>query len=263
MRLVTGFTRAKGAEPNLDRWVVTDDRAAVIDGVSPRGSDLVAATAATVALVDDLARSIETAGAGGDPMAMVERLTEVTAAHQGPERPAAAAVVFCRAAMQAVVVGDGWVGVDGDARFYDHRYESVVTEARRAITQAALAAGRSVAELRRDDPGRRAVQDLLVAEAALRNVDGDGPYFYSCLDGRPVPRRLVAVVDVPPGARHLCLATDGYPVLAETWEETERALVADLEADPLRIGRHAGPKALAPGAETFDDRTFVLVELEP
>jgi hypothetical protein len=261
MRLVTGFSRAKGTGPNLDRWVVTDGWAAVFDGVTPRGSDLDAAAAATVALVDDLVGTVQVAAADLDPMMMVERLTEVTGAHQGDRRPAAGAVVFSLAARQAVVVGDGWVGVDGEARFYDHRFESVVSEARRAVTQAALASGRSVDELRRDDPGRRAVHDLLVAEAALRNVDADGPYFCSCLDGRPVPRRHLTVVDVPVGARTLRLASDGYPVLAETWEESERALFADLEADPLRIGRHVGTKAVAPGADTFDDRTFVLLEL--
>ncbi|CAI9404837.1 hypothetical protein [Nocardioides sp. T2.26MG-1] len=261
MRLVTGFSRGNGRGPNLDRWVVTDGWAAVFDGVTPRGTDLDVTTAATVALVDDLVRAVEAAAADLEPLAMVERLTETTAAHQGAQRPSAAAVVFSLTARRVVVVGDGWVGVDGAARFYDHRFESVVTEARRAVTQAALAAGRSVDELRRDDPGRRAVHDLLVGEAELRNVDADGPYFYSCLDGRPVPRRHLAVVDVPAGARSLCLASDGYPVLAETWQESERALFADIEADPLRIGRHAGTKALAPGAETFDDRTFLLLEL--
>lgn len=260
MRLVTGFSRAKGNEPNLDRWVVTDGWAAIFDGVTPRGSDLAAATA-TVALVDDLVRAVEEAPADVEPMAMVERLTGVTAAHQDDQRPSAAAVVFSLAARRVVVIGDGWVGIDGASRFYDHRFEAVVSEARRAITQAALASGRSVDELRRDDPGRRAVHELLVGEAALHNVDADGPYFYSCLDGRPVPRRLLAVVEVPDDARILCLASDGYPVLAGTWEESERALFADLEADPLRIGRHAGPKAVAPGAETFDDRTFLLLEL--
>ncbi len=261
MRLVTGFSHGKGAGPNLDRWVVTDGWAAVFDGVTPRGSDLDAATAATEALVDDLVGTVEAVAADLEPMAMVERLTEVTCAHQGDQRPAAAAVVFSLVANRVVVIGDGWVGVDGGARFYDHRFEAVVSEARRAITQAALASGWSVDELRRDDPGRRAVHELLVGEAALRNVDADGPYFYSCLDGRPVPRRLLTVVEVPAGARSLCLASDGYPVLAATWEKSERALLADLEADPLRIGRHAGPKAVPPGADTFDDRTFVLLEL--
>ena len=263
MRLLTGFSRGKGAGPNLDRWVVTDGWAAVFDGVTPRGRDLEAAAAATVALVDELVRTVEAAEADLDPMVLVERLTAVTGAHQGDVRPASGAVIFSLATRKAVVIGDGWVGIDGAARFHDHRFETVVSEARRAITQAALAAGRSVEELRRDDPGRRAVHALLVGEEALRNVDADGPYFYSCLDGRAVPRRLMTVVDVPAGARRLCLATDGYPVLAQSWEETERLLAADLEADPLRIGRHAGTKAVLPDAETFDDRTFVLLELEP
>lgn len=261
MQVLTAYSRAKGAAPNLDRFVVTDDWVAVIDGVTPKSPDLEAATAATAALVDDLVAAVRSAAPELDPVALVDRLAEVAADHQGEHQPAAAGAVFSLHRRQVVVVTDTWVSVDGVATFYGHEFETVVTQARRALTEAELAAGRSVDDLRAEDPGRQAVHQLLLGEAALRNVDADGPYFYAALDGRPVPRRLLTVLDVPVGARTLCLASDGYPVLEPTWEETEAALRRDLDADPLRIGPHGGPKALAPGADSDDDRTFVLVDL--
>jgi hypothetical protein len=261
MRVLTAFSRGKGAARNLDRFVVTDDWVAVFDGVTPKSPDLDAATAATAALVDDLVAVVRSAAPDLDPVVLVDRLAEVAADHQGEHRPAAAGAVFSLRRRQVVVITDVWVSVDGVATFYGHDFETVVTQARRALTEAELAAGRSVDELRAEDPGRRAVHQLLVGEAALRNVDADGPYFYAALDGRPIPHRLLTVLDVPPVARTLCLASDGYPVLESTWEETEAALRRDLEADPLRIGPHGGPKALALGAESDDDRTFVLLDL--
>ncbi len=261
MRVLTAFTRAKGTAPNLDRFVVTDDWVAVFDGVSPKSADLDGATAATSALVDDLVDAVRSAAADLDPVALVDRLAEVAAGHQREHRPAAAGAVFSLRRRQVVVITDTWVSVDGVPRFYGHEFETVVSQARQALTEAELAAGRTVDELRAEDPGWQAVYPLLVGETALRNVDTDGPYFYAALDGRPVPHRLLTVVDVPAGARTLCLASDGYPVLEPSWEETEVALRRDLAADPLRIGPHGGPKALKPGADSDDDRTFVLVDL--
>lgn len=261
MRVVSAFSCGKGGSPNLDRLVATDAWVAVIDGVTPKSEDMTGAVAATELLVDDLAAAVEAADPLLDPYDLVDRLAEVTAGHQGRHRPCAAGAVFSLAARRVVLVTDTWVSVDGEARFYGHRYEELVSGIRRAITERELAAGRSMAELRRDDPGRQAIADLLAREAELMNVDAYGDYFYAAWTGQPIPRQLLTAVDVPPDARELVLATDGYPVLEPTWEASEAALRRELAADPLRIGPHGGPKAHAPGAESFDDRTFVRVDL--
>ncbi|MBA2956568.1 hypothetical protein GON03_00865 [Nocardioides sp. MAH-18] len=261
MRVLTAFTQGKGVSPNLDRLVATDAWVAVIDGVTPKSDEMAGAIAATARLVDDMVVAIENADPGLDPFDLVDTLTDITATHQGRHRPSAAGAVFSLAARRVVVVTDTWVAVDGSAQFYGHRYEEHVTGIRRALTDRELAAGRSVDDLRRDDPGRVAIGDLLVRESGLMNVDGQGDYFYAAWNGLPIPRHLLTSVEVPLDARELILATDGYPVLAPTWEETELALQRELADDPLRIGPYGGPKALAPGADSFDDRSFVLVEL--
>ena len=57
------------------------------------------------------------------------------------------------------------------------------------------------------------------------------------------------------------LASDGYPVLADTLEETERLLACSLAEDPLRIGEHLSTKGVAAGNESFDDRTYLRMKL--
>lgn len=261
MRVLAAFTRARGEGPNLDRYAVTDDWVAVIDGTTPKSDDMVGAVAATARLVDDLVSAIEAADPGLDPGDLVDVLSGVTADHQGEHRPTAAGAVFSARTRQVVVVCDAWVGLDGIAEFHGHRYEQLTSGIRRAVTERELALGRSVSELRREDPGRQAIADLLSREAGFMNVDGPGEYFYAAWNGSAIPRHLLTRVDVPPGTRELVLASDGYPVLAPTLEESEAALRRELAADPLRIGPYGGTKALAPDADSYDDRTFVHVEL--
>jgi hypothetical protein len=68
----------------------------------------------------------------------------------------------------------------------------------------------------------------------------------SYLDVRPVA-----------GGDTVVLASDGYLEPAETLEESEARLRARLSEDPLLIGDPPATKALAPGALSFDDRTYL------
>lgn len=261
MKVLAASSRAKGDGPNLDRVVVTEDWVVVLDGATPKSADLAAATSATAALVDDLVRAVRGAPGRLDPYDLIDRLADVAAGHRGTYEPSASGAVFSPTARKVVVVSDVWVALDGEARYYGHSYEQRMTDIRRAFTERELAAGRSVAELRREDPGRSAVIGLIAREAELRNVDAEGSSFFAALDGQAVPRRLLTEVDIPPTVRLLTLASDGYPVLEPNWEATEAALRRAIDADPLRIGPHGGTKAVAPGAESYDDRSFVQVQL--
>jgi hypothetical protein len=261
MRIVETFSRSRSEAPCLDRFVVTANWAAVFDGATPKSPDMEAATAATGRLVDALVTEVRVAPRDLDPYDLVARLS-ATAAHLNLDHsPAAAGAVFSLSARRVIVISDTWVSVDGNATFLGHAYEHLMSSVRRALTESFLAGGADSERLRREDPGRQAVVDLIRRESGLRNVDAEGDFFYATIDGRPVPRRLLAEVAVPPEARELCLASDGYPALGRTLAECEELLKRELAADPLRIGLSGGTKAVAPGADSFDDRTFVRVEL--
>ena len=57
------------------------------------------------------------------------------------------------------------------------------------------------------------------------------------------------------------MASDGYPVLKETLEETEEALKIVLETDPLCFRQYKSAKGLQKGNNSFDDRTYIKFEL--
>lgn len=261
MRVVEALSRSRSGHENLDRFVVTEHWAAVFDGATPKSCDVEAATTSTARLVDALVAEVWGASGDLDPYELVARLAQTAADLDLDHAPAAAGAVFSLAARRAVVISDTWISVDGDATFVGHAYEHLVSGVRRALTEAALVEGAEVEQLRRDDPGRRAVVELIARESRLRNVDADGEYFYAAIDGRPVPRSLLTEVAVPSGTREVCLASDGYPALGRTLAESEELLTLELASDPLRIGALGGTKAVAPGAESFDDRTFVRIDL--
>lgn len=261
MQVSEAFTAGRGPGANLDRWVVTDDFAAVLDGTTPKGPDREEATAATAAMVDDLVCTVRGLDPESTVAAVVDALAGTAARHQEPFAPSAAGAVYAHRQGVVVVLSDVWVAVDGQAQFFPHRYEQLLAQVRVAVTERALAAGRPLAEVRRDDPGRAAIADLLAGESQLRNVDAPGGYFFAALDGQPVPARLTHVVSVPDTARRLVLASDGYPRLGRTLEESESLLEAVVREDPLMVRLAPGTKAVPDGSTGYDDRTYLSLDL--
>jgi hypothetical protein len=71
------------------------------------------------------------------------------------------------------------------------------------------------------------------------------------------------VIPVPPNARSLVLASDGYPEVLPTLRESENLLASIREADPLLIDRQLSARGIPPGREWYDDRTYLRLELTP
>ena len=122
--------------------------------------------------------------------------------------------------------------------------------------------GMSDAEIA-DDAGQQGAEHgsllrpLNLVQHHFANLPERHPLAYGVLNGHPVPEHLGEVVPLGREVREIAMSTDGYPRLLPTLEATERYLADDLEADPLRIGRHRGFTALRPGMLSYDDRAYV------
>jgi len=104
---------------------------------------------------------------------------------------------------------------------------------------------------------------LLERQALLQNGPDAGPCWYPALDGFPVPEEAIRVVPLGREDREVVLASDGYPVLHPTLEESEAALHFLLESDPMLFRVHRSTKGRALDADSFDDRAYLRLSLLP
>lgn len=251
--------------------MITDDLVAVIDGSTDKsGRDYDGTTGGALA-AKTVAAALTTAGAT-DPRTALAMVTEALAELRrdwniAPDdllAPSAVAAVLVPSRRLAWRVGDvhiahhhhdGWRVAAADKAI-----DRVVASARAAMLRIRLAAGDSIAQLLADDVGRRMMLPVLEQQNGLANTRTDTELGFGVLDGRTIPDRYLEVFDLD-GAQEAVLASDGYLAPAASLAAAEEKLATDLAADPLRIGKHAATKAPPPGAESFDDRTFVRVGL--
>jgi glycerophosphoryl diester phosphodiesterase len=55
----------------------------------------------------------------------------------------------------------------------------------------------------------------------------------------------------------IVLASDGYPFLCKTLEESEQRLAQQKSEDPLNIGAFKATKAFTKENNSFDDRAYI------
>ena len=88
-----------------------------------------------------------------------------------------------------------------------------------------------------------------------------GMFGYPVLNGLSFTEEMIKVWTVPSGTE-VVLASDGYPQLCRTLEESEAKLREIIAEDPLCLGvdgGKAGVKGIMEGMESFDDRAYVRV----
>lgn len=137
----------------------------------------------------------------------------------------------------------------------DKPYEAQLAQKRSEVLIAALEQGADRNELLQNDPGRKAILPLLVQSMKGQNSE------YPVIDGFTIPLEKVLKYDGFTHGSQLVLASDGYPRLFPTLSETEAYLSKYLKQDPLCIGLHKATKGWRPGTDSFDDRTYIRIQL--
>ena len=114
-------------------------------------------------------------------------------------------------------------------------------------------------KITKHDIGRGAVVPLIEKQLWFENKPG--MFGYPVLNGLNFAEEMIKVWTVPSGTE-VVLASDGYPQLRRTLEESEAKLREIIAEDPLCLGvggGKAGVKGIMEGMESFDDRSYVRV----
>jgi glycerophosphoryl diester phosphodiesterase len=125
-----------------------------------------------------------------------------------------------------------------------------------------LAEGHSKEDLCRNDIARpviipRMLETMKQQNATPHAEHGTEDKSYSVIDGFPIDRRHVRIIPLDFRPWEIVFASDGYPFLCPTLEESEARLRHQRETDPLNIGNFKATKGFTPGNRSFDDRTYI------
>lgn len=274
LKVLEQFTIGKSTTiPSEDAIVVTPYYAAVIDGATPKttfhypNGETPGARAArllTVA-VENLPTNIDAYTAFGLLNATLTQ-PEVEAAN----RPTASIVIFSRSRNEIWMMGDCQFALlsqgkngETDLQHFDNpkRIDKILSQWRSDILHSLLnRAICSSEEIASNDMGRKIIQPFITQQVRYQNLPTEHPLAYGVLDGTDVPRRFIQCFPVQPEVKQIILATDGYPKLFGSLQETEEELKRLLKIDPLCIGPLLGTKGVKEGNISYDDRSYLRIE---
>lgn len=177
----------------------------------------------------------------------IERLAE-----HPEERMTASCIIFSRLQRQIWMIGDCQC-IIGQYYFDNSKpCEHDIAERRSRIAYEMIESGQATVEsLRETDQARQAIIPFLVESMKGQNKD------YAVVDGFTIPMKYVKVETLNFDPWTIVFASDGYPFLKPTLEESEAALKEQLEKDPLNIKSFKATKAFMKGNNSFDDRSYI------
>lgn len=167
------------------------------------------------------------------------------------DRLTASVAVYSRVSREVWMVGDCQCLLNGEYHDNPKPAEAELAAMRAEEVRRQLAAGKTQDELLRNDTARPTIIPRMIETMRQQNVT------YSVVDGFHIPREHVRILTLDFQPWEIVLATDGYPFLCPTLEESESRLRQQREDDPLNIGHFQATKGFHPDFNSFDDRSYI------
>ena len=272
-QLVDGDTRLislieafiEGKSPDLDRcedrYFVNKDFAVIADGVTsvlPECADMKCSPGARAAeVVVDVVKELHVDSTARQA---VDSLT--SAIREIPDRKelrAAATVAIYSARRREIWrIGDCKLVIGDEENSCEKLIDSTLSDLRAFLLECELQNGASIESLQENDPGREFIVPAIRRQHQFENKTGS-PFAYAVVNGDYIDDSLVEVIAVPDEVREIVLASDGYPQVRSTLNETERELQLLIREDPLLCREFRSTKPVLPGNNSFDDRTYLRI----
>lgn len=164
------------------------------------------------------------------------------------ERLTASAVIYSRLNREIWMIGDCQCMVGGT--YYDNPkpYEQELAERRAQLINEGTEPKEHYLV---NDTARQQIIPRMLETMKQQNIT------YSVIDGFRIPEQYVRIITLDFQPWEIVLASDGYPFLCPTLQESEEKLAWQREHDPLNIGEFKATKAFAEGNNSFDDRSYI------
>jgi len=174
--------------------------------------------------------------------------------------PSASLIVYSRYFHEVWQIGDCQLLMNGKLFKNEKEIDSISANARSMYLEAEIKKGKTIEELLIHDTGWEFIQPLIQQQYYLQN-DSNNQYGFEVVNGYPIDTSAVKVIKVPAETEELILASDGYPLLKSTLEETEKCLQKLVREDPLCFREYKSSKGLIKGNRSFDDRLYLKIQI--
>ena len=172
------------------------------------------------------------------------------------DRLTCSAIVFSRLNHEIWMVGDCQCLINGELFDNPKPAEAELAAMRAEEVKRLLAEGMTQDELLCNDIARQVMIPRMVESMKQQNIT------YSVIDGFPIARQAIKIIPLDFRPWDIVLASDGYPTLCPTLEESEQKLQEQREKDPLNIGPDfQATKAFHPDYNSFDDRSYLRLKV--
>jgi hypothetical protein len=178
------------------------------------------------------------------------------------DRITTSSVVLNKKRKELWFLGDCSARLDNELYCYNKEIDTLTTNLRVFTIQTAITEGQtSYEECLKHDIGRDVIIPLIEKQQLYQNNNDGTTFCYGVMDGYKTIEKDIHVMSIPENTTSIILTSDGYPVIEETLEKTEKKLSNILKEDPLMIGKHATTKGLSDDKCSFDDRSYLRYDV--
>lgn len=273
VKIIESFIKGKKDNADLceDGLVITDNYISVIDGVTAKGKILWDNKTSGVYVKNLLVEAIKKMSSDLDAKNCIEHLNSLIKdeyikrnmyeiAKECPEeRLQANLVLFNIKKNEIWLWGDCQALVNNKLFHIEKKTDTILAEIRSLFIDLELKSGKSIGDITRNDTGREFILPLLKQSIKYNNTVGE--YGSNVLDGFEIIPENIIKINVNKNDE-IVLASDGYPFLMNTLEESEEKLREVLKKDPLLIHIYKSTKGLQDGNISYDDRTYIKFIVE-
>lgn len=265
MFIAEKFIMGKNSDVNLceDGLYIDDSFIAVIDGVTAKSNRLFHGKKGGRAAMECVIDTLKDAPHNITAVLLFDIINQNLAKlYDGEPTGEAAACIIIYSAFHKEIwcMGDCQCLINGTPHSHEKLIDKELSEKRSRVIKDALDKGTPYTELLKNDIGRQAIMPILSTQHIYANRS-DHYYGYPVLNGTPFSENSITVYRVLPGD-FIVLASDGYPKLFPTLQESENYLQHIIKTDPLCFKEYKSTKGITEGNTSFDDRAYISFKVQ-
>jgi len=259
MKIVEKSIIGKATDQSLceDGLFISDDFIAVVDGVTAKSPELFSGKTGGRAAMEKILTTLKTTEKDinkDDLFKLLNKSVGELYKISLKGRASACAIIYSKAHNEIWCCGDCQCIINDKLFLNEKEIDFVTSKVRALVLEIALLKGKTEAELLENDIGREFIKQLIDNQYLFENSNNQ--FAYEVLNGKALRYDLIKTYKVNSGDT-VVLASDGYPVLKSTLEESENELKKVLKENPLCNKGYLSTKGVSKGNLSFDDRTYI------